>query len=100
MDAPRSGSPHDADPVSHGPWGLAADGLCLSATPVFAGMALLTVLAGSPSASPMCSSAGEAGPWSGMGPMYLLMAAVHSAPWLRRLAGTALLCRSSMDASE
>lgn len=61
-----------------------ARGLCLAAAPVFAGMAVLT--AGAPDmicahmGSPLASSIG------GMAPMYLLMAVVHAAPWLRLLA--------------
>ena len=64
----------------------AADGLSLAAAPTFALMALLTVLAGEGHTAPLCTQAGE--PWmlSGMAPMYLLMAAFHLAPWLRRTA--------------
>ena len=62
----------------------AADLLSLAAAPTFAIMALLTaVLGGSPDA--LCSGAG-ASPFGGMVPMYLLMAAFHAAPWLRRIA--------------
>ena len=64
----------------------AADWLSLAATPTFALMAVLTVLAGDTHAVPLCTQAGH--PWmlSGMAPMYLLMAAFHLAPWLRRSA--------------
>jgi len=61
-----------------------ADLLCLAAAPVFAAMALLTAATAgaphmlcAPSASPLAAWLG------GMTPMYLLMAAVHVAPWLR-----------------
>ena len=61
----------------------AADRLCLAAAPTFAIMALLTgVLADGPP-DPLCSAAQDASPLSGMVPMYLLMSAFHSAPWLK-----------------
>ena len=59
----------------------AADWLCLAAAPTFAVMALLT---GVPSGGPpdmLCSAAHA--PLGGMVPMYLLMSAFHSAPWLK-----------------
>ncbi len=60
----------------------AADWLYLAAAPTFAVMALLTgVLGGSPDA--LCSSTS---PLSGMVPMYLLMSAFHSAPWLKLIS--------------
>ena len=66
----------------------AADLLYLSAAPTFAIMALLT---GVLLPDALCSSAG-ASPLSGMVPMYLLMSAFHTAPWLklisRRRGGT------------
>ena len=62
----------------------AADWLHLAAAPSFALMALLTaVLGGTQDA--LCSTAG-ASPLSGMVPMYLLMSAFHSAPWLKLIA--------------
>jgi hypothetical protein len=64
----------------------AADWLCLAAAPTFAIMALLTgVLGGGP--PEMLCSAQEVSPLSGMVPMYLLMSAFHSAPWLKLIAG-------------
>jgi hypothetical protein len=65
-----------------------AEWLCLAAAPTFAILALLTALS---SASPMnglCSS----GSWAwlgGMAPMYLLMSAFHSPPWLKLIFGRA-----------
>jgi hypothetical protein len=60
-----------------------ADWLCLAATPTFAIMALLTgVLGGDPS-DMLCSAVQNTSPLGGMVPMYLLMSAFHSAPWLR-----------------
>ena len=62
----------------------AADFLYLAAAPTFAIMALLTgVLGGSPDA--LCSIV-SASPLSGMVPMYLLMSAFHSGPWLKLIA--------------
>jgi hypothetical protein len=63
----------------------AADWLCLAAAPTFAIMALLTVLGGSPP-DMLCSAAQDASPLSGMVPMYLLMSAFHSAPWLKLIS--------------
>ncbi|MGI8567661.1 MAG: hypothetical protein ACR2KT_00485 [Methylocella sp.] len=63
----------------------AADWLCLAAAPTFAIMALLTgALDGRP-ADMLCSVA-RASPLSGMVPMYLLMSAFHSAPWLKLIS--------------
>ena len=60
----------------------AADWLCLAAAPTFAITALVTgVLAGGPQM--LCLAAQDASPLSGMVPMYLLMSAFHSAPWLK-----------------
>lgn len=60
-----------------------ANGLHLAATPTFATMALLTGALGS--ADVLCSAG--ASPLGGMVPMYLLMSAFHSAPWLKLIAG-------------
>ena len=65
--------------------GLRADRLLsLAAAPVFAVMALLTGGLGGVDA--ICSVAGVS-PLGGMVPMYLLMSALHLAPWLK------LICR-------
>jgi len=63
-----------------------ADWLCLAATPAFAVMALLTGVLGGASPDAMCSMA-SASLLGGMVPMYLLMSAFHSAPWLRLISG-------------
>ena len=64
----------------------AAGWLSLAAAPTFALMALLTdVLGGGPPAM-LCSAAQDASPLSGMVPMYLLMSAFHSAPWLKLIS--------------
>ena len=57
--------------------------LSLAAAPTFAVMALLTSFG---SLDVLCSAAS---PLSGMVPMYLLMSAFHSAPWLKLIAGRA-----------
>ena len=64
----------------------AADGLCLTAAPTFAAMALLT---GGSGGHPdmLCSAGQQASPLGGMAPMYLLMSAFHSTPWLRLVTG-------------
>jgi hypothetical protein len=59
----------------------AADGLSLAAAPAFALMAALT--SGMPD---MLCSITSLPLLSGMTPMYLLMSAVHLAPWLRVVA--------------
>jgi hypothetical protein len=64
----------------------AADWLGLAAAPTFALMALLTYVLGG-DADMMCSAAQSVSPLSGMVPMYLLMSAFHSAPWLKLLCG-------------
>jgi hypothetical protein len=61
----------------------AADGLSLATAPTFAVMALLTGVLGGGPADMLCSAAHDASPLSGMVPMYLLMSAFHSAPWLK-----------------
>jgi hypothetical protein len=61
---------------------IAADWLCLAAAPTFAIMALLTSVGGGP-AEMLCSTAQHASPLGGMVPMYWLMSAFHSAPWLK-----------------
>ncbi len=81
---------------SHAPALGAADWLCLAAAPTFAIVALLTSVAGGPP-DMLCSAAHEASPLSGMVPMYLLMSAFHSAPWLKLISSrrtTILLSRA------
>jgi hypothetical protein len=65
---------------------LAADWLCLAATPTFAVMALITALSsGEPEI--LCGAMHHASPFSGMIPMYLLMSVFHLAPWLKLICG-------------
>ncbi len=68
----------------------AADWLSLAAAPTFAIMALLTGVVGGGSPDMLCSAAPGALPLSGMVPMYVLMSAFHSAPWLKLV----LRCRN------
>jgi hypothetical protein len=63
----------------------AADWLSLAPTPAFAIMALLTAVPGPPEM--LCSAGRDGSPLSGMIPMYLLMSAFHSAPWLKLAMG-------------
>ena len=66
----------------------AAGWLSLAASPTFALMALMTGLFGDGPAATLCTQAGLPSVLSGMGPMYLLMAAFHLAPWLRLRASS------------
>ncbi len=59
----------------------AAGWLGLLAAPTFAVMALLTMTGGQPQF--LCSAAPLGSPLGGMVPMYLLMSAFHSDPWLK-----------------
>jgi len=65
----------------------AADWLSLAAAPTFAIMAVLTGVVGGRLPDMLCSAAQDASPLSGMVPMYLVMSAFHSAPWLKLIAG-------------
>jgi hypothetical protein len=64
----------------------AAYWLRLAATPTFAIMALLTAVVGSTLPDIICSGAEHTSPLSGMIPMYLLMSAFHSPPWLKLIS--------------
>jgi hypothetical protein len=70
----------------HAPARDVANWLGLAAMPTFAGMALLTGAFGGPS-DMLCAMIQGASPLSGMVPMYLLMSAFHSGPWLRLTLG-------------
>jgi hypothetical protein len=61
--------------------------LCLAAAPTFAIMALLTGVLGGGPPDMLCSAAQDTSPLSGMVPMYLLMSAFHSVPWLKLISG-------------
>jgi hypothetical protein len=62
-----------------------ADWLSLAAAPTFAIMALLTGMLGDGPLDLLCSA--SHGPLGGMVPMYVLMSAFHSAPWLKLMSG-------------
>ena len=64
---------------------VAADWLCLAPTPTFAIMALLAALTRQPDM--LCAATDRASPLDGMVPMYLVMSAFHSAPWLKLICG-------------
>jgi hypothetical protein len=67
---------------------MSADGwLSLAAAPTFAIVALLTSVLGNGATDVLCSAMHGASPLSGMVPMYVLMSAFHSAPWLKLIAG-------------
>ncbi|MEA2958550.1 MAG: hypothetical protein QOJ58_4059 [Alphaproteobacteria bacterium] len=60
--------------------------LGLAAAPTFAIMALLTGVLGAGVPDVLCSAVHDASPLSGMVPMYVLMSAFHSAPWLKLIS--------------
>jgi hypothetical protein len=60
--------------------------LSFAAAPAFAIMALVTGIQDGGMPGMLCSAAHDASPLTGMVPMYLLMSAFHSAPWLRLIA--------------
>jgi hypothetical protein len=74
----------------------AAGWLGLAAAPTFAVMALLTCVPGA-DADMMCSAAHGAQPLSGMAPMYVLMSAFHSAPWLKLISRRRSAASGSSD---
>src|SRR5215472_5402679 len=65
---------------------VAADWLCLAATPTFAILALLTAFGGG-EPEPLCAATQHVSPLGGMILMYLTMSAFHSAPWLKLIWG-------------
>jgi hypothetical protein len=77
----------------------AAGWLGLAAAPTFAVMALLTYVPGG-GADMMCPAAHGVSPLSGMVPMYVLMSAFHSVPWLKLISRRrSAACRSSQMGS-
>ena len=65
----------------------AAEWLCLAAAPPFAVMALVTAAVGGGAPDLLCTSAHGFSSLGGMVPMYLLMSAFHSVPWLKLISG-------------
>ena len=64
----------------------AAEWLSLTAAPTLAVMALLTGVLGGGKMAMICGGAQEPSALGGMVPMYLLMSAFHSAPWLKLMS--------------
>ena len=64
----------------------AANWVCLAAAPTFAIMALLTGVLGGGPQDVFCSAGQGASPLNGMVPMYVLMSAFHSTPWLKLIS--------------
>ncbi len=64
---------------------VAAEWLCFGAAPTFAVMALLTAVDGSQQ-DVLCAAMQHTSPLGGMVPMYLLMTAFHSGPWLKLIS--------------
>jgi hypothetical protein len=60
---------------------MAGRWLALAATPVFAGMALVTQISGTPDV--LCSAMPAGAPPGGMVAMYILMSVFHAQPWLK-----------------
>ena len=69
--------------------------LSLAAAPTFAMMALLTGIRDDGMPGMLCSAAHDASPLTGMVPMYLLMSAFHSAPWLKLISSRRVGARRS-----
>jgi hypothetical protein len=72
----------------------ADDWLSFAATPVFAIMALLVATVDIGPAFIICSATHGASPIGGMMPMYVLMSAFHSAPWIRLIRARFSHCNS------
>jgi hypothetical protein len=68
----------------HAPADDPAGWLSLAATPTCAAMALWSSVVDGGPAAMLCSITPSAAPLNGMAAMYLLMAAFHAPPWLRR----------------
>ncbi len=64
---------------------VVAKWLPLAAAPAFAVMALSTGILDGGAPVTLCAAGGFG--LSGMAPMYLMMATLHSGPWLRLIAG-------------
>ncbi|MEA2789918.1 MAG: hypothetical protein QOG73_2324 [Acetobacteraceae bacterium] len=60
--------------------------LSIAAAPIFAIMAILTGIQDGGMPGMLCLAANNASPLTGMVPMYVLMSAFHSAPWLRLIS--------------
>jgi hypothetical protein len=85
MSEACSGGSGDSSALAGAAAFRAAEWLSLAAAPTFAIMALQAGFVGDGSAAMLCSA--HASPLSGMTPMYWLMSAFHSAPWLKLMSG-------------
>jgi hypothetical protein len=66
---------------------MRTDWLSLAAAPTFAVMALVTAMLDGGAPAVLCASGHGASALTGMVPMYALMSAFHTAPWLKLIAG-------------
>jgi hypothetical protein len=62
------------------------DWLSFGAAPTFAFMAALTAVLGGGAHEMSCSADSHTSAWSGMVPMYVLMSAIHFAPWMKLIS--------------
>ncbi len=74
-------NPNEDEQASPAPGAVAW--ISFAAAPTFAIMALLTGPFGGRPTDVLCSAAHGVSALGGMAPMYLLMSAFHSAPWLK-----------------
>ena len=86
MSGARSREPFGGPMRWNGATLRAAEWLGLAAAPTFAVMALLTGVLGGGKMAMICGGAQEPAALGGMVPMYLLMSAFHSAPWLKLMS--------------
>jgi len=63
-----------------------ASGLSLAAAPIFAIMALLTLVPADGPLAMTCLGGNQVSPFDSMGLMYLLMGVFHLSPWIKRIA--------------
>jgi hypothetical protein len=75
----------------------AADWVSLAAAPTFAIMALLTSINGEGTQDVLCLAVHSVTPLSGMAPMYLLMSAFHSTPWLKLISRRRSVARQKLQ---
>jgi hypothetical protein len=95
-----SAAGHETGRRSHAAALGTAGWLGLAAAPTFAVMALLTYVTGG-GADMMSSAAHGVSLLSGMAPMYVLMSAFHSVPWLQLISRRrSAACRSSQMRSD
>jgi hypothetical protein len=82
-------APYWPEPVPLDDGGAAlrvADGLSFGAAPTFVFMATIAGIFGGDPHELLCSVAPHSSVLSGMAPMYVLMSAFHSTPWLKLIS--------------